>query len=610
MSNDYEATTVNDEEIKSPVAFIVNDGKVKSINYISNVVDEPVLRRIQSEILDDLSKTLIKSFGPHGSITCIKKLNAQNMYTKDGYTILKAKLYNGVIEQSIKDDIENITLNIVKTVGDGTTSAVLLSKYIFDALMRELSTNADIFASDIMRAMDKIGKELDEAIRESSHETTVQDIYDIAYVSSDGDYWVAQWISEIYKKSGMGVFIDVAATTASDPITIKEYDGMTIDSGFMDSCFVTDASNNTSTVDHPEIYFFDDPIDTKEVGVILDAILSENIIVPYNRGVMSGNFSGITPTVIVCPKISRDMSSLIDQIVDLQSKMKPGNKLPINFVINRTQPDQIRDIYQLCGAKPIIKYMDAEVYKADVEAGRACTVDNFKEFCGNAESVVSNSEATKFIEPNLMRDGDDFSNVYKNLLAFVEAEIKKNESDGGDVRELGTLKRRLHALKSNLVEIKVGGMSPSDRDALLHRVEDAVKNCRSAAKYGTGWGANVSGYLAISDLEDEIDTAGATDSEKIVVNAIYDAYTQLVIKLYETKYTSEEAANYADETITTRMPLNLRNSKFDGIVKSSIESDTIILNSVLKIVGLMVSCNQFMLPTAQHNVYSDTKEIK
>ena len=79
---------------------------------------------VRRALSDDLAKILANSFGPHGSNTCIKKLNALNQYTKDGHTILESVQYNGIIEQSIKDDIATITLNIAKTVGDGTTSAV------------------------------------------------------------------------------------------------------------------------------------------------------------------------------------------------------------------------------------------------------------------------------------------------------------------------------------------------------------------------------------------------------------------------------------------------------------------------------------------------------
>ena len=99
---------------------------------MNNVVKKETMRKIQSNTLAELSSILQNSFGPNGSNACIKKENALSRYTKDGHTIIGSLHYNGIIEQSIKDDIESITRHIVKTVGDGTTSAVVLSSIIFD----------------------------------------------------------------------------------------------------------------------------------------------------------------------------------------------------------------------------------------------------------------------------------------------------------------------------------------------------------------------------------------------------------------------------------------------------------------------------------------------
>ena len=450
-----------DNTPNNPVAFVVPESEMteKKVNTLSNIVPADVLHRIQQAILEDLSGILANSFGPHGSNTCIKKLNAFNVYTKDGHTILESVQYNGIIEQSIKDDISTITMNIAKTVGDGTTSAVLMSNYIFKALLTAMKVHTEVNAADLVRAMDKVGKQMDETIRASAKEPDLQDIYDIAYTSSNGDPWVAQLLYSIYDTNGMDTFVDVAPTTASD-VSVKMYDGMTIDSGFMDSCFVTDSEKNLSVVDNPEVYFFEDPIDTKDIGVLLDAILSANIMEP----VRTKQLNNMTPTVIVCPKISRDMSSFMDLLLQIQNNQPTGNKLPITFIINRTQPDQIKDIATLCGAKSIFKYIDADIYKEDVEKGIAPTPTNIKQWAGYCESVEASSTTTKFVHPAQMRDENgEYSVIYNNILSFVESEIKKNEADGGDLREVATLKRRLHSLKSNLVEIRVGGMTVADR---------------------------------------------------------------------------------------------------------------------------------------------------
>ena len=605
----YEKEEIQSGEVRNMTPFVIKDedqvGKEKKVTYLSSVVPAEVLHNIQGAILDDLANTLVNSFGPHGSNTCIKKLNAFNMYTKDGHTILSNVYYNGIIEQAIKDDIESITRNIVNTVGDGTTSAVLMSRSIFHAINKAMHKYPKLNAADIIRSMDRYGKEMDEKIRQSAHEATLQDIYDIAFTSSNGDPYVAQLLYSIYDSNGMAAFVDVAPTTA-DETTVKMYDGMTIDSGFIDSCLVTNTEDNTSVVDHPEVYFFEDPIDTKEMGVLFDAILNRNIV----AGMQKGSTAPIIPTVIVCPKISRDMSSFLNIIFQYQNQLPAGNKLPLTIIQNKTQPDQIMDIAQLCGAKMVFKYIDAEVYKHDVENGDAPTPETIQNWAGMCESVEASTTTTKFIHPALMRDEDgNYTNLYYNILNFVEAEIKKNTADGGDIHQVGTLKRRLHSLKSNLVEVRVGGMTPADRDASLHLIEDAVKNCRSAAENGVGWGANFSGMLAIEEIHNRISSVDSELVDRIVVDAIYDSYVRLIMDLYTTRVDAIEASKLLTKSLTSKMPVDLRNMHFNGSVKSSIESDTIILNSVMKIVGMMVTCNQFIVPSAQHNVYVYPREV-
>ena len=50
---------------------------------------------------------------------------------------------------------------------------------------------------------------------------------------------------------------------------------------------------------------------------------------------------------------------------------------------------------------------------------------------------------------------------------------------------------------------------------------------------------------------------------------------------------------------------NIREKRWDDNVKSSIMSDVVILETVSKIIGMMATCNQFIVPTAAHNIYVD-----
>lgn len=571
---------------------------------ISNVIKQDALRKVQIETLEELSKVLKMSFGPNGSNTCIKKDNVLPQYTKDGHTILKNIRYNGVIEDSIKEDIESITRHVVATVGDGTTSSVILAELIMKALIHE--KYSQYLPSEVLYTFDKEVNRVKDKIQKNGRECTIEDIYDICMISTNGNEFVSQSIADIYKESGLGVFIDVSAALSNETV-LKTYDGMTINTGFSDSIYVTNQEDNTAEVDNPNIYIFEDPIDTKEMSVFLDAIIATNIVNPLEKFLQTNDQNetkNIVPTVIVAPKISQDLSSVMDRLTNYMSRMSANNRLPILLISGTHQHAELMDIAKLAGCKPIHKYIDSEIYKSDVEKGLAPTPETVFNWAGNAEKVVADSGKTKFINPQFMRDEDgEYSMIYNNLLSFLEAELKRAVSDGEDAMYTGKLKRRINSLKSNMVEYFVGGITASDRDAVRDLVEDAVKNCRSAVEYGVGWGANFNAYNAIREIID--------DESKDKYNIISDltaeiredlkaAYTELVTILYRTVTSEEKITKMLNDMRDMEQPFNIRTKAFDGKVKCSIESDMVIIDSMSKIVGIMATCNQFITPSSAH----------
>ena len=569
---------------------------------MNNVVTKKTMREIQSRTLNQLSEILKHSFGPNGSNACIKKENALSRYTKDGHSIIGALHYNGIIEQSIKDDVESITRHIVKTVGDGTTSAVILSSLIFDNIIK---IESDYQPVEIMNSLHRVVSDIKDSIKSTATNLTVDDVYDIAMISTNGNVDIAESIANIYKEFGNGVFIDVTASTGED-FVIKSYDGMTLNTGYCDSCYITNQKNNTSEVDNPEVYFFEHPIDTREIGVYLDAILSHNIIEPVNNK----EYDKLVPTVIFAPKISQDMSSLMDSVTSVMASMPVNNRLPICIITDFHEHEQLLDLIKMCGAKPIRKYIDANVYKADVERGAAPTPDTISNWAGTCDRVVAYSDKTVFVRPSMMYNEDgSYSELYNNLVAFFEAEIKKATENGDNIRDIGTLKRRMHSLKSNMVELFVGGITQADRDSLRDLVEDAVLNIRSAAENGVGLGANASAAVAVYNNSEKYGSYNDTLDAKIS-KAIEDAYIGLVDSLYngtamwdEENYTTPY--NCLVDCATNGTVYNIREKAWKTNVKTSIMSDIVILDTVTRIIGIMATCNQFILPTAMHNIYEE-----
>jgi hypothetical protein len=253
----------------------------------------------------------------------------------------------------------------------------------------------------------------------------------------------------------------------------------------------------------------------------------------------------------------------------------------------------------------IKKYIDPKIQKADQEKGEAPTLDTITDWCGTAELVSASATKTKFINPiSMVTEGD---NTYEALLEFLKVEIKKAESDNEDHLSLHRLKKRLRCLEANMIEYLIGGISISDRDALKDLVEDAIKNCASAAEKGVGRAANFEGLLASYKelLETLIDTDKSVEDN--IKYIIFRAYYNAAFTLYNSAVEEDKVHNIIKKSLENESPFNvvdlLDGNYVGNNVLCSIDTDIEILNAISKIVTLMVTSNQTLVQVPALNKY-------
>lgn len=561
---------------------------VKSI--LHNIANEEDIRGVQSKTLGIIKNALKKSFGPKGSNTTIIQRMGEAairvVYTKDGHNIMKAIEFQDVVESAVKDDIENITRNIVNKVGDGTTSAVILSANIFEELYK-LSLDKTPF--EIIREFKDTVELIIEEILKEVQPFDLDKAYDIAYISTNGNEKVAKNVRHIYDTFGNNVHIDVGISTTEQDM-MKIYDGLTLETGYADVAFINN-KNNTSYLRNPKIYMFEDPIDTIEMGGFLDAIVYNNIIEPYQ----SKKTDEVLSTVIFAPKLSRDYSSYMERLVKIMYNIAEVNdRPPLLIVTNITDTDKYYDLGQLCGAQPIRKYIHKDLYEKDVKLGLAPTVDNITEFCGSAEIVEADSFKTKVINPkNMYKEGTtEYSDVFNNLLIYLHTELAKAKEDSKDLVVINRLNKRIQSLQSNMIEYLVGGLTIADRDSLKDLVEDAVKNCQSASDHGVGFAANFEGLKA----------SGKVDTEMSKI--IYNAFVSTIKDLYEMSGIRENHDEIIQNMLDKNLPYDVMTKQYSDKLLSSIQSDIVILDSIAKIMTLMITTNQVICPDFRFNKYT------
>lgn len=576
---------------------------------ISNIVKKDIVREVQHETLTEIQGALLPSFGPMGSTTNIDVKDKLNCYSKDGHTILKHLSFKDPIECRVRDDLEEVTRYIVQKVGDGTTSAVVLTKFIFDEF---LNLESDMTPFEIIEKFKECVGEMKELIESKCKEITPEVIYEIAFISTNGNKEIAKNISDIYRTYGNEVFIDVGYSNTTDNL-LKSYDGMTINSGYSDTAYINNTEKAACSIRNPKIYAFADPVDTPEMVSFFDTIIKNNIYNPIQ------NRTEVIPTVILCPKLSRDLSGYMDSVITLMNQYDQANqsnhKPPFLLVTNIFNQDIYYDVARMCGCKEIKKYIDPQLQQKDIEAGIAPTPETIDDFAGSAELVEADLVKTKFVNPLLMHDENgELSHQFKQLVEFLEAELKKAYQENQDNNVTGNLKRRIHSLKANMVDYLVGGITAADRDELKDFVEDAVLNCRSAAENGYGYGANFEGLRASKELYHKYkDNSEKADFFKI----IYKAYFSLSAVLYATRFggienktANEKAAKMVNESLENDCPWNIRTLEKGTNVLSSIQSDIVILEAISKIISLMITTNQFLCGNFSLNVYLRRGEEK
>lgn len=598
----------------------MNTARIKAV---SNIVPKNVLREVQLETIERIANALANSYGPSGSTTLIRKGDdvkgsGVTAYTKDGHSILGAIKFNKPIEMSILDDLKDITRNTVKTVGDGTTSAVILSYEIFRALNEIISDHANFTEKAVVAELQKVVKDITTIIENSKQKPTIDKIYQIALTSTDGNEEVANSIREIYEQFGLGVYIDVGISNTTNHM-VKTYEGLTIDGGYFNPCFINRAKDAVSELQNPNIYIFEDPIDNNYTLNLCYKIVEQNLIAPltkYNTLVQQGNqaeadaviANELKATAIITPTFGRDIRSQMDSIIDMMSSSKIEQRAPLTIITGMTDVDRLADLAAMTGAKTIKKYVDPEVQKSDVEKGIAPTLDNVAtEFGGKAELLVADTKTTKVINPELMFVNDEegkrvFSSEYNNLLASLEAQLAQLDTVKESATEVNVLRRRIQSLKCNMVDYLIGGVSYTDRDALKDAVEDAVLNCRSAAKEGIGYAANFEGLRAAHEVAEV--TSNLSPIREAVSNAVYKAYANTVARIY-VDYMAVEGIEQDDliKTLIERnKPIDVTGN--DREVLSSIKTDPTTLQAIVDIVGLMFKTNQFLCPIPDMNTYT------
>ena len=556
-------------------------------HYSSNVQNIEGSDDILNQISDILSKTL----GPHGSTTIIESHLLDHQVSKDGYTVLSKLIFTDSYSRVLLELIKKISNRLVRTVGDGSTSAVVASASFFNRLKEFTTQNPHIPPQELLNALKIISSSISMNLK---HQSTQIDgteeckdiLRNIAYISTNGDVEVSQLVADVVQRTGREGIIALERSK-SDQTHIVEQRGFTVHRGYVDSCFANRFEERGNRCDFGKtmVFICDGRLDAADLPILLSIISTKMKV-------------GGDAFVVVANGYNDDVLNTLRGIVASNTGI---NICLIDHATNSSsQLSRLNDLAVILGATVYQKRTK------NISPDHILKLLETTDILGYCDKFECNDSKSSFIDG---KGKEEDLNLYIARLRNQLQEMVAETSHIDTSTQEAECRRRLAVLTSGAFTIFVGGDSEQEKDAKKYLVEDAVFAARSALRHGIVPG----GMLAIprmffsnegmqSAIAEEVAKKSVLTKEQGeelvngIVKSFIDVYSHIIAPY--AKYHSLEPSSYIVELIKEGKIVNMRTFKEESIEESrivnSVETDTEILKAVVSIIGLVATSNQFI----------------
>ena len=195
--------------------------------------------------VDLLADIVGSTYGPRGRNVMYERFQSAEV-TNDGDDIAKQ------FAESYSDPYMNIGVQIVKvaamktgeSVGDGTTSSVVLTQSIAREGLRNIAAGANPMI--LKRGIDRAARIVHDRIREMARPVAnSEDIERVASIAS-GDPAIGECIAEVMERVGNDGLVQIDESRTGLPLATRYVEGMQLDKGWISPYFVTNARTDGS----------------------------------------------------------------------------------------------------------------------------------------------------------------------------------------------------------------------------------------------------------------------------------------------------------------------------------------------------------------------------
>lgn len=564
-------------------------GSFNKEHYTWNVLDEKEFKDRYMYVFNNVARVLAKTFGPYGSPSIIKD-NIGTTMTKDGWNVLKRIQFNDMILNTILDSLVSICSPVVTTSGDGSTTCIVAA----DELLRGYliyKENKNIRSKKFLDKFTKVVDDLINLIESRTNligEENLDKIYKLALTSSNYDEEIANIVYSIYKE-GSGPNIDFIESKGNKT-SYEIIRGFRADISYIDKTFIN-SPNATCEIDKPLLLMFDHTLEYKDHRALLDR--AKQYALEEGRRL-----------VVIADYFEKNILNYIQKQVytDLSMKQEPFVVYCKVSMPNGFKRQEYGDFSSFTGGR-IIGTNDMYITNEETGYHEVNPDIDVREFFGRVEKIVigkSNSTISGFSN----KKEEVYTKHVNDAKQELQEEYDKIEKGMGvQVIRLQQLKQRCIKLSGKLAMIYVGGSNPMEKKVNYDAVEDVVKACESAYKYGYNIGGSLIIPICGKELKEkylmEASEKGIEDSlECDIIDIIITAFKNVFRRVIENKYTGGKVDidinKIIDKCIEDKVCFDLLTEKFSNDIINPTKTDTEILRATTSIINSLMSSNQFI----------------
>ena len=431
-----------------------------------------------------LADAVVVTLGPKGRNVVIDKSWGSPTVTKDGVTVAK--------EIELEDKFENMGAQMVKevasktsdTAGDGTTTATLLARSIYEEGQKLVAAGNDPMA--IKRGIDAAVEVVVKELQKLSKPTQDQrEIAQVGTISANNDETIGNIIADAMNKVGKEGVITVEEAKGMET-TLEVVEGMQFDRGYLSPYFVTDAEKMVAALEDAYIL-----INEKKVSNMKDLLPILEQVAKMGR-----------PLLIIAEDV--DGEALATLVVNkLRGTLQVAAVKAPGFGDRRKA--MLEDIAVLTGGQVVSEDLGTKLENLAVAD------------LGKAKRINIDKDNTTIV------DGAGSRSAIEGRVKQIRAQIEETTSD----YDREKLQERLAKLIGGVAVINVGAATETEMKEKKARVEDALNATRAAVEEGIVPGGGVALVRCLAVLEKIRIKADQKLGVKVVMRAMEEPLRQI-----------------------------------------------------------------------------------